>query len=177
MPRVTPLTEADLPEPVKPVFRALNGGYGHFGNQAAMLAHVPPALFHLGTMLTELKQRGAVKWRYIELAIVVVSRLNACDYCVAHHAPVLEVEGVSAEAIATLPATDHPEFDEADRAVIDYARQVTETPGRIREAMFTRLRAHFTEGQIVELTLRIGLCGFFNRFNDALQIELEPALG
>jgi alkylhydroperoxidase family enzyme len=30
------------------------------------------------------------------------------------------------------------------------------------------------EPQIVELTLRITLCGFFNKFNDALQIEEEP---
>ena len=27
---------------------------------------------------------------------------------------------------------------------------------------------------MVELTLRITLCGFFNKFNDALQIEEEP---
>jgi hypothetical protein len=26
----------------------------------------------------------------------------------------------------------------------------------------------------VELTLRITLCGFFNKFNDALQIEKKP---
>jgi alkylhydroperoxidase family enzyme len=39
--------------------------------------------------------------------------------------------------------------------------------------LFERLRAHFSEAQIVELTLRITLCGFFNKFNDALQIEQE----
>jgi len=54
--------------------------------------------------------------------------------------------------------------------VVDYAIAVTNTPGRIRDAMFDRLRAHFTQAQIVELTLRIALCGFFNRFNDALQV-------
>ena len=38
-----------------------------------------------------------------------------------------------------------------------------------------RLREHFSEAQIVELTLRITLCGFFNKFNDALQVEEEEA--
>ena len=57
--------------------------------------------------------------------------------------------------------------------VVEYAIQVTETPQRIRDRMFERLRTHFTEAQIVELTLRIALCGFFNRFNDALMIETE----
>ena len=43
----------------------------------------------------------------------------------------------------------------------------------MRDALFTRMREHFTEAQIVELTLRTTLCGFFNKFNDALQIEEE----
>jgi alkylhydroperoxidase family enzyme len=43
----------------------------------------------------------------------------------------------------------------------------------MRDAIFEELRKHFDEAQIVELTLRIALCGFFNRFNDALQIDME----
>ena len=35
---------------------------------------------------------------------------------------------------------------------------------------------HFSEEQIVELTLRTALCGFFNRFNDALQIGMEDGI-
>ena len=38
----------------------------------------------------------------------------------------------------------------------------------------TRLREHFSESQIVELTLRAALCAFFARFNEALDIQLEP---
>jgi len=38
------------------------------------------------------------------------------------------------------------------------------------------LKQHFTEEQIVELTLRTALCGFFNRFNDALQICMEDGV-
>jgi alkylhydroperoxidase family enzyme len=50
---------------------------------------------------------------------------------------------------------------------------VTSNAQRIPERMFDALRRHFSEAQIVELTLRIALCGFFNRFNDALQIDSE----
>jgi alkylhydroperoxidase family enzyme len=42
--------------------------------------------------------------------------------------------------------------------------------------MFARLREHFSEEQIVELTLRTALCGFFNRFNEAMQIEMEDGV-
>ena len=67
----------------------------------------------------------------------------------------------------------HPELDETDRLVVQYAIAAWETPNRIPEALFRRLRAVFSEAQMVELTLRITLCGFFNRFNDALRIEEE----
>ncbi len=55
----------------------------------------------------------------------------------------------------------------------DFAVAVTTRPNRMGDALFDALRAHFDEAQIVELTLRIALCGFFNRFNDALAIEIE----
>ena len=94
---------------------------------------------------------------------------------VAHHKPFLAVEGVSAAGIdRLLDYRDHPELDEVDRLVVEYAIAATERPNRLPEAIFARLRRHFTEAQIVELTLRITLCGFFNKFNDALGIEEEP---
>ena len=68
---------------------------------------------------------------------------------------------------------DHPELDEVDRLVAEYAEIAWNTPNRVSDALFGQLRAHFSEAQIVELTLRITLCGFFNRFNDAMGIEEE----
>ncbi len=171
MPRVTPLTAADLPAPIADVFEAFAGGYADFRDQAAALAHVPPALDHIYRMLMELRAREGVPFRYIELCIVTVSKLNACPYCVSHHTPLLAVEGLPEEAVAHLPAFDHPAFDEKDRAVIEYAGLVTTRAWGIRDAVFERLRAHFSEAEIVELTLRSALAGFFNRFNDALQID------
>jgi AhpD family alkylhydroperoxidase len=112
--------------------------------------------------------------RYLELALVAVSELNACEYCVAHHGPFLAVEGVTAEGIANiLSYKDHPEFDEVDKLVVEYAIQVTNHYNQTRDEIFSRLKAHFSEPQIVELTWRIALCGAFNRFNDVLQLDIE----
>jgi uncharacterized peroxidase-related enzyme len=173
MSRVPLLPSTGLAPKYAETYEKFVSSYGPFRNQAAVLAHVPPALDHLSNLLMELKARNGITWRYVELAIVVVSKLNACAYCVSHHAPKLTVEGLSPEAIAALPATDHPEFDEIDRAVIDYAVRVTQEPGRIRDAVFDNLRRHFTDAQIVELTLRISLCGAYNRLTEALQIDNE----
>lgn len=170
MPRVPPLTSAALPPEIAEVYERFVA-FGPFQDQAAILAYVPPALSHLYQMLMELKSRGGVPWRYIELAIVVTSKLNECSFCVGSHTPVLRIEGMSDAAIATLPRFDHADFNETDRLVIEYATLVTQRAGQIRDDIFQRLRVHFTNEQIVELTLRISLAGFFNRFNDALQID------
>jgi hypothetical protein len=90
---------------------------------------------------------------------------------VAHHKPFPAVEGISTGGIDRLLDDGNPEPDDVDRLVVEYARVAWETPGRIANGLFERLRRHFTETQIVELTLRITLCGFFNRFDDALRIE------
>ena len=41
------------------------------------------------------------------------------------------------------------------------------------DELFARLRAHWSEGQIVELLGVIALFGFFNRWNDSLATTLE----
>ncbi len=139
MARVRNIEPAELSADLAEIYREFAGSYGPFKNQVAVFAHVPAALRHLMPLLIELRAAKTLPKRALELAIVTVSQLNACDYCVAHHKPFLAVE-----------------------------------PSRILDALFARLREHFSEAQIVELTLRITLCGFFNKFNDALQIEEEP---
>jgi AhpD family alkylhydroperoxidase len=60
------------------------------------------ALTTIGTAKFGLDGTGDVELeRALELAIVTVSQLNACHYCVAHHKPFLAVEGVSAAGPGT----------------------------------------------------------------------------
>jgi uncharacterized peroxidase-related enzyme len=174
MARVRDISSSELPRDLAEIYEAFAGSYGPFRNQVAVFAHVPAALRHLMAMLMELREAKTLPKRYLELAIVTVSKLNECHYCVAHHAPFLAVEGISPDGVSrVLDYQDHPEFDAVDRLVVEYAIAAWTQSNRIPEALFERLRRHFSEAQIVELTLRTTLCGFFNRFNDALQIEEE----
>jgi uncharacterized peroxidase-related enzyme len=178
MARVRNIEPDELAPDLAAIYREFAGTYGPFRNQIAVFAHVPAALRHLMALLLELRTAATLPKRYLELAIVTVSKLNACEYCVAHHTPFLAVEGVSPEgAERLLEYREHPELDDTDRLVVEYAIAAWERPNRIPESLFGRLRAHFSEAQIVELTLRITLCGFFNKFNDALRIEEEPEAG
>ena len=127
-------------------------------------------------LLLELADEALLPKRYLEIVLVVVSKLNECRYCVAHHAPRLVDQGLAPETVANILEPDCPGLDAVDRLVRDYAVQVTTKPQYLRDAIFEELKNHFTEAEIVELTLRTALCGFFNRFNDALQIGMEDGV-
>lgn len=173
--RVRNIPSTELPADLAAIYERFAGQYGPFRNQAAVFAHVPAALRHLMSMLLELREAATLPRRVLEVAIVTVSRLNECAYCVAHHAPFLVVEGITPAGVERiLDYQNHPELDERDKLVVEYAIAAWERPNRIPEGLFARLKMYLSEAQLVELTLRITLCGFFNKFNDALGIEEEP---
>jgi alkylhydroperoxidase family enzyme len=62
-------------------------------------------------------------------------------------------------------------FEEKEKTALAYARQLTLDPHNLDDALFARLRAHYDEGEIVEISAMAGLFNYFNRVNDALQME------
>jgi uncharacterized peroxidase-related enzyme len=176
MSRISIKTRDDLPQSLKPLWDKMRT-YGAFENQAGVMAHRPPIFQHTWSLLVDLADEAVLPKRYLELALVTVSLLNRCTYCVSHHAPKLAIQGVSEEgAERLLEYKDHPELGEVDKLVVEYAIAVTNDWNKTRDEIFTRLRLHFTEAQIVELTWRIALCGAFNRFNDILQFDIEDGV-
>ena len=68
-------------------------------------------------------------------------------------------------------AATSPLFDEAERAAIAYAEAMTITGQRVGDELFARVRTHFSEAQVVELTAAIALENFRSKFNVALGVE------
>ena len=176
MARVRDVEIHEVPEDVQPVYERFSQEYGPFLNQVKVFAHRPTVLKHIMGLLLDLKDEAILPKRYLEIALVVVSKLNECTYCVSHHAPRLVEQGLEAQTVAHILEPDCPGLDEVDRLVRDYAVQVTEKPNGMRDGIFAALRRHFSEEQIVELTVRTALCGFFNRVNDTMQIGIEDGV-
>ena len=176
MARVSNIEIHQVNDEVRPIYQRFADEYGPFLNQVKIFAHRPAALKHIMGMLMEMADNPILKKRHLEIAIVAVSAVNRCDYCIAHHAPRLIELGLSAEIISRILDTHCPELDDIDRLVRDYAVQVTKDHNRVTDELFNRLKEHFDETQIVELTLRITLCTFFNKFNDVMQLEMEDGV-
>lgn len=63
------------------------------------------------------------------------------------------------------------DFTEKEKAALRLAERMTSNPHHVDDALWAGLREHFDEGELVELLAAIGLFNYFNRFNDALQME------
>lgn len=51
------------------------------------------------------------------------------------------------------------------------AEHMTRDAHQVSDELWSELRRHYDEGEIVELAAAIGLFNYFNRFNDALRME------
>jgi alkylhydroperoxidase family enzyme len=63
-------------------------------------------------------------------------------------------------------------FTEAELAALRFAEALTLHSTAIPDSIFEGLRRHFEESEIVELALVAGLFNYFNRFNNALDVEI-----
>ncbi|UCH49703.1 MAG: carboxymuconolactone decarboxylase family protein [Betaproteobacteria bacterium] len=179
MARIPLLTrDSDVGPHVREVFDSVEQmGLERFMNQFAALAHHPSLMHAMHGLMRVYYQQSVVDKKYLELAILMVSRLNRCHYCVVHHTPPALNYGVTAAQLQAIDDGSWREseiFDPVERAVLRFAEQMNKRQGRIDDSLFTELSETFDRAQIVELTVRVGMCEFFNRFNEALQLEIEP---
>ncbi|HEY2915070.1 MAG TPA: hypothetical protein VGK21_17010 [Candidatus Angelobacter sp.] len=63
------------------------------------------------------------------------------------------------------------DFAEKEKAALRLAERVTRDAHTVDNKLFGELRKHFDEGEIIELLAAVGLFNYFNRFNDALEME------
>jgi uncharacterized peroxidase-related enzyme len=173
MARVSTLLSNQLPEgPARTIFEKVENEYGAFGNMLGVLAHRPASIEHIYGLLLQFAAEGNISKLHLEIVLVTASKANECSYCVSHHAPKLAAQHVSVETVERILDADVPGLGPVELLVRDYALAVTRQ--RVGDSLVTRLREHFSESQIVELTLRAALCAFFARFNEALDVQLEP---
>ena len=79
--------------------------------------------------------------------------------------------GISTEKLNALhDYAKSPLFNAAERAALEYADAMTETANDVDDALFARLREHYDEEQIVELTMLIAWENASSRFNRALRV-------
>lgn len=68
---------------------------------------------------------------------------------------------------------ESPHFTPREKVALEYAEQVTRASAHVSDELFDRVRRHFDEREIVELTATIATENFRSKFNAPLKIEAQ----
>lgn len=108
------------------------------------------------------------------LVTVRVSQINWCRFCVDLNTATLLKRGVAMGKVEALEDwRDSTCFNAQERAALDYAEAVTRSDRQVTDEVMERLREHFDDDAIVELTGLIAFQNMSSKFNSALAVPAQ----
>ena len=146
---------------------------GKPGSVQKALAHRPAML---GNFLSFYASVGrSLDRKLYEAVYLRASLINGCHYCTQHHIVGAKRAGLTSEQMKALKEGNYSGFGEAEQVVLRYAEKLTRTPNGASDADFAELKRHFSDEQIVDLHMLIGLANLTNRVTGPLALDLEFA--
>jgi AhpD family alkylhydroperoxidase len=137
-----------------------------------VIGHLPGLLSGYGKLEQVTTKLHKVDRRLSDLAELKAATLTNCEYCIDLGSQVARYRSglTDEELLALQHFQDSPLFTDLEKLVMEYAAGISQTPVDVPDALFARLREHFDEAQLVELTFLIALENLRGRFNLALAI-------
>jgi alkylhydroperoxidase family enzyme len=78
--------------------------------------------------------------------------------------------GLADQKLLALAGDDLTMFNDVERLLIELADAMTSTPSNISEELYVRMRAHFSEEQLLELSAQIAFENFRARLNRVFDV-------
>ena len=127
-------------------------------------AHKPDLITRLRT-LTQEQKTFTLDAKLRALIETRVSQINHCVYCIDLHSKEARALGEKQQRLDSLPAwQESPFFDAREKAALAWAESLTYLPDtNANDADYAPLQHHFSDEEIVELSLSISLANFWNR--------------
>ena len=127
----------------------------------------------LSKKLVELGQavaKSSLGNRLIDLVNIRASQINGCGFCLDMHCKEAKIHGEHELRLYHVAIwRESPLFSDEEKAALEWTEAVTRiTPEGVPDEVYDRLRAHFSDAQISELTIAIGLINLWNRLNISL---------
>jgi uncharacterized peroxidase-related enzyme len=144
---------------------------GKPGNAQKALAHRPEMLKAFLPFYASVGR--SLDRKLYEMIYLRVSFINGCHYCQQHHVASSKRVGLSAEDWRALKDGNYARYTDKEQAALANAEKLTRTPHEIADADVEKLKKHFSDAEIVDLHLLVGLVNLTNRFTDPLGLEVE----
>lgn len=114
----------------------------------------------------------------VDLVYLRVSQINGCAYCIDMHSRDLLKNGLAVEKLVLVPAWHEAGnlFSEQERAALRWAETVTRVAETaVPDAEFQTAAGQFSEKQLADLTIAIGLMNAYNRMAISFRAMPEAA--
>ncbi len=160
---------------LRPFFWNQKRKYGAVLDAALVWARAPKLFLGVAALYGMIDRRSSpIDPVLRSLVTVRVSQINSCSFCVDLNSATLIKRGVSLEkatAVADWPDSNH--FNDRERLVLEYAEAVTITGRAITNDLIARLKGHFDDDSLVELTGLIAFQNMSSKFNSALAVPAQ----
>jgi AhpD family alkylhydroperoxidase len=108
------------------------------------------------------------------LVTVRVSQINWCKFCVDLNSHTLATRTGSEDKVAALDEWQVSDlFSERERAALEYAEAVTYSDRQVTDELMARVKEHFDDDAVVELTGLIAFQNLSSKFNSALDVPAQ----
>jgi AhpD family alkylhydroperoxidase len=147
--------------------------YGAVLEPARLWGRTPKVFMALALLYGALDRRSSpIEPVLRSLVTVRISQINWCPFCVDINSAMVLRRGVDQAKLAELASFETSElFSEHEQAALAYAEAITYSDRHPTDEHFTRLRRHFDESAIIELTGLIAFQNLSSKFNAALRVE------
>jgi AhpD family alkylhydroperoxidase len=139
------------------------------------VAGVAPDVYRHLTQLEALTA-GKIEPRLLHLLKLRASQINGCAYCIGMHTHEALRDGDTPERLTMLDAWPESSlYSDQERAALAWIEEVTliADTGASDEA-FDGLKAHFSDEQVVWLTVAATLINAWNRIAISSRLEFQP---
>jgi AhpD family alkylhydroperoxidase len=104
----------------------------------------------------------------LNLVYFRVSQINGCAYCLDMHSKDLLASGEKDQRLYALGAWRRaPFYTEKERAALAWAEAVNVYD--VPDEIYAEARKHFSETELIDLTLAVSAVSSYNRFNHAFR--------
>jgi 4-carboxymuconolactone decarboxylase len=133
-------------------------------------AYQPKMMIGMGRFNQAIRKGKTVDERIKNLVELKGSQLIGCEFCVDLSSQICRNSGFSDEELLALPRYQSSDlFDDREKVALDYAVAVMRTPVEVTDELFARMKEHFADKQIVEITALLTVVNLY-RFNAAFGI-------
>jgi AhpD family alkylhydroperoxidase len=119
------------------------------------------------------RERG-IERKLLHLIKTRVSQINGCAYCVDMHTKDARAEGETEQRLYGLSAwQETPFYTPRERAALEWAETLTLIASHhVPDELYARTREHFTEAELVGLTLAVIAINGWNRVAIPFRVEV-----